>query len=336
MDAAVEILNPGLAATIQDSGRWGYQRYGVSVSGAIDQFALHLANVLVGNKSDQAAIEFILLGPKLKFNCPTFIALTGGNCQAYLNQQEIASNRAYQVFPGDILSFDPMKNGRFGYVAFAGGIKTTAVLASRSTTSRIRLGGLNGATLTAGDFLPLSPVYRLNSLKQRYCQLSPLPAKTNLRFIRGPQWDSFSVSAQKKFCQQHFQVSNQADRMGYRLTGVKLPVPTQSMLSEGTVTGSVQVTRSGQPIVLLADRQTAGGYPVIATICAVDLPRLVQLSSQQTFGFTEISISQATELLRQQHAFLHQLQQRFYQQRYQLPLGPQQAAGQRISQLFKH
>lgn len=337
MQTAIEILKPGLASTIQDAGRWGYQAFGVPVSGAVDDFSLQLANLLVGNSPEKAGIEFMLLGPAIKFHCPTFIAITGGSCQPALNQKQIELNRAYQVAAGDVLTFKPMKQGRFGYLAVAGGIKTPAILASRSTTSRLQLGGLKGKLLADGDFLPLQPTYQLASLQCRHCDL-PVQTPTKelqLRFIKGPQWASFSTAAQEMFCQQQFQISTQADRMGYRLSGSKLPIPANSMLSEGTVTGNVQITRSGQPIVLLADRQTAGGYPVIGTICAVDLPLLVQAGMKQRLRFQEVSVVDATKLLRQRIQFLQQLAATFQRQRYQLPIGPQQIAGQRIAQLFE-
>lgn len=336
MQSTIEILNSGLAASVQDAGRWGYQSSGVPVSGAVDEFAFRLANLLVGNQPEDAAIEFMILGPMLKFNGSTFIAITGGTCQAQLDDQVLQLNRTYQVKAGSVLHFKPITAGHFGYLAIKGGILTPLVLHSRATTSRIQLGGLAGRNLQVGDRLPVAVSYCLSSLAQRRLVFAPHLAakKVVLHFVKGPQWQLFSAQAQRIFTEAAFTVSQQADRMGYRLAGPALPVPAKNMLSEGTVTGNVQITRSGQPIVLLADRQTAGGYPVIGTVCLADLEQLIQAQNGQQFCFQAISVAAATQRLHEKYDRLQKLAAKISANRYQLPIGPQQAAGQRIAELF--
>jgi antagonist of KipI len=335
MRSAIEILNPGLAASVQDTGRWGYQSSGVPVSGAVDQFAFRLANLLVGNQTTEAAIEFMILGPTIKFNGPTFIAITGGTCQAQLDNQVLQLNQAYQVKAGSVLQFKPMIAGRFGYLAIKGGILTPSVLNSRATTSRIQLGGLAGRNLQVNDRLPVEISYGLANLAHRQLTVQqPMVKKKVLHFVKGPQWQLFSARAQQIFTSAEFAVSQQADRMGYRLTGPTLPVPAKNMLSEGTVTGNVQITRSGQPIVLLADRQTAGGYPVIGTVCLADLEQLIQARNGQQFCFQAICVAAATQRLHEKYDCLQKLAAKISATRYQIPIGPQQAAGQRIAELF--
>lgn len=336
MISSIEILRPGLASSIQDTGRWGYQGSGVPVSGAVDEVAFRLANLLVDNQADAAAIEFMIMGPDIKFNVSSFIAITGGVCQVWLNDQLLEQNQAYQVMPGAILKFKPITNGRFGYLAIKGGILTKPILNSRSTSVRIQLGGINGRNLQAADQLPIKATYQLKSLARRKLVVNyPTENLLTIRFVKGPQWQQFSPKAQQLFTQEHFYISQQADRMGYRLAGPVLPIPAQSMLSEGTVTGNIQVTRSGQPIVLLADRQTAGGYPVIGTVCLADLDKLIQANNQQQLKFKPVSTTTATLLLQKETEKLHQLAVQFRQARYQLPIGPQQAAGSRIAEFFK-
>ncbi|KRL96935.1 biotin-dependent carboxyltransferase family protein [Liquorilactobacillus satsumensis] len=335
--AQFEILAGGLATTVQDTGRRGYQAQGIPVSGATDLFAHQLANLLVNNPVTAATLEFMLLGPKIKFNCHTFIAVTGGASNPCLNGKNLSRGKAYAVHCGDILSFSPMAAGRFGYLALAaGGILTAPLLQSRSTTVKISLGGYHGRKLAQGDLIPHNECFQMPSLAFRQTNLTAISQNktVNVRFMQGPQWQLFSTEAQAAFTTKLFNISPQADRMGYRLAGDNLPVPNKNMLSEGTVLGNIQITRAGEPIVLLTDRQTAGGYPVIGTIIAADLSMFTQLTSEQKIHFKQVTLATATQALENQRASLKKLAVEFKELRYQQPLGPARKAAPKITKLI--
>lgn len=336
MVAVAEVLEAGFAATIQDLGRFAYQSAGFPVSGAMDALALRLANLLVHNADSAAAIEFCLVGPTLKFSDHTFIAITGGDAQPRLNNQEVPFNQALEVQPGDVLSFLPMKTSRYGYIAVAnGGIQVPEVLDSRATTLKIKLGGYQGRLLAQGDRLPMSATHRMPSLAFRKTGFIGDQNSEVIRVVQGPQWTLFSQEAQAQFLKQNYHISSQADRMGYQLEGQPLPVPEANLLSEGTAMGNIQITRNGQPIVLLADRQTTGGYPVIATVAGADLSAFVQRPSSKPFTFQLVSAQKATDLLLAQYAQLTQLDQQFQNKRYQYPVGPVREAAGKLAQLFQ-
>ncbi|MDN7144772.1 biotin-dependent carboxyltransferase family protein [Liquorilactobacillus mali] len=330
----IEIINSGLAATIQDLGRTGHQAKGIPVSGAIDQYSHRLANVLVNNSEKSATLEFSILGPTIEFNVETFIAITGGDSAPILNDSNISLNTTYPVKKGDILAFHPMKSGRFGYIAFAGnGLQVEPILGSRSTNTRLNLGGYHGRALAKGDCLTIDNCYQMPSLANRSLPWSK-PTGNSIRFIKGPQWNLFSESAKQVFKDGPFTISTQADRMGFRLDGPTLEIPQKNMLSEGAVLGNIQITRAGQPIVLLADRQTAGGYPVIATIIGADLGKFVQFASNSPLLFEEVSLKKATAALRSQYRFLGELADSIYQKRYQYPIGPIRKTSKKIEEMI--
>lgn len=335
---AVEVLEGGLASTIQDLGRSGYQAEGFPVSGAIDIMAHRIANMLVGNDDDAATLELCMLGPKLRFACRTFIAVAGGESQPFLDGRPISLNKVYSVKKGSTLSFKPMSAGRYGYLAVAGGgFLTGLVLGSRSTTVRLGLGGFKGRRLQEGDRLPINECYKMASLHFRELtskKKNRSAKNAEIRFIKGPQWNLFTSEAQTNFCKNFFSISQQADRMGYRLMGSRLSVPKINMLSEGTVLGNVQVTREGLPIVLLTDRQTTGGYPVIATVIAVDLGKLVQLNSQQQIHFKKVSLDEARSELVKQADELEKFRLFLKEYRYHYPIGPARKGAQKLKVLL--
>ncbi|GAF41327.1 allophanate hydrolase 2 subunit 2 [Agrilactobacillus composti DSM 18527 = JCM 14202] len=335
--ATIEVLNSGFAATVQDLGRYQYQSAGFPVSGAMDQASLKLANLLVNNDANAAALEFILAGPTLQFQAPTFIAITGAASSPSLNGQPIALNQAIAIQAGDQVQFAPMATGRYGYLAVAnGGLQVPMVLGSRATTLKIQLGGLFGRTLAVGDALPFEPCYVLPSLAHRHAPVPAVKAPGHIRVLKGPQWDLFTPAAQSQFLQQTYQISQQADRMGYQLQGEPLPVPTENLISEGTVLGNIQITRNGQPIVLLADRQTAGGYPMIATVIGADLASFVQMSAGEDFQFELTALNTARALLAAQQQVLTTLAASFAAQKYQAPVGPARTGAQKLAQIITH
>lgn len=330
----VEVLAAGFATTVQDIGRTNYQALGFPESGALDFFSHRLANLLVANDAQAATLEFAWRGPTLHFSCATFIAITGGNSQPELNGVALELNRAYLVSKGDILRFKQMLTGRWGYLAVAaGGFLTPTVLGSRSTTVSLHLGGIQGRFLSAGDSLPIRECVTLPSGNFRTSVSLELPVTTApmLHFIKGPQWEWFSMKTQLLFEQQAFQVSPESNRMGYRLAGANVAMPAKEMLSAGTVLGNIQVTPSGQPILLLADRQTVGGYPVIGTLIRADLPRLVQLNPKQTFYLRQVSLEEAVSALQQQINFLSDIEQLLLAVKGSFPVNYQRVMGTKIS-----
>ncbi len=335
--ATIEVLNSGFAATVQDLGRYHYQSAGFPVSGAMDQASLKLANLLVNNDANAAALEFILAGPTLQFAAPTFIAITGATTNPTINGQGVPLNQALAIQAGDQLQVGPMTAGRYGYLAVAnGGLQVPVVLGSRATTLKIQLGGLFGRTLAVGDGLPFAPCYVLPSLAHRHAQVPAVKAPTHIRVLKGPQWDLFTPEAQSQFLQQTYQISQQADRMGYQLQGEPLPVPRENLISEGTVLGNIQITRNGLPIVLLADRQTAGGYPMIATVIGADLASFVQMPAGQDFHFELTDLTRARALLTTQQQALATLAASFAAQKYQAPVGPARTGAQKLAQIITH
>ncbi|MQS89738.1 biotin-dependent carboxyltransferase family protein [Companilactobacillus mishanensis] len=331
----VKILNPGLSTTIQDRGRTGHQIEGFPESGAMDRFSFRLANMLVNNPLSTAGLEFVLAGPTMKFSCDTFIAITGGKLKATLNNKPIEQNRAVQVSAGSILNVGQMTEGNYGYIAFAnGGVTTRPVLDSCSTTLRTGMGGIDGTALQHGDNVPIIESVVMPSLNARKISLQPEQIQ-DVHFVEGPHWNMFSEVAHKQFSNQEYEISEQMDRMGYRLSGEPLETPEKSLLSEGTVFGNIQITRDGSPIVLMADRQTTGGYPVIGTVIAADLVDLIQTRPGAKFRFVKVSLDEAMDKLVAKRKILNDTFIKFYENRYDEPIGPIRRKSVRIEKLIK-
>lgn len=334
----INVIDPGLQTTVQDLGRPMHQINGFPASGAMDQQALQTANLLVGNSPYAAALEFSLTGPTLRFMATTFIALTGAEFNAQLNDQPIKGYRCLQVHMGDVLKIGPAIKGRIGYLAIAGGLHLPLVLDSRSTTLRLKLGGLNGRALVSGDRLPIESRPTMVSYYHRHATAPELPdagKPTVIRVLKGPQWDQFDDADHERFLTETYTVTNQSDRMGYRLQGATIQTKQESMLSAATVMGGLQVPANGEPIALMADRQTTGGYPLLAVVITADLSKLVQCRPKQQIRFELIELDAAQELLKQQQAGLKQLHHRIKMARYQMPYGITREASQRIQRLFK-
>lgn len=331
----VRVIQPGLSTTVQDLGRPNHQIEGFPESGAMDRFSYKLANLLVNNHRNSASLEFVSTGPTLRFACDSFIALTGGKVNATLNGQPILQNEVIEVADGSILKIGPVIEGNYGYLAFSnGGVITQPVLDSRSTTLRTKMGGLDGRALETGDTIPIRDSVVMPSLSSRKIVIKSKKV-TEIHFVKGPHWEMFSRKAQEQFQSEIYQISEQMDRMGYRLNGPKLEVPKKSLLSEGTVLGNIQITRDGSPIALLADRQTTGGYPVIGTIIRADLNRFVQMEQGQQFKFVLIDIDTAVEKLVQQQKVINDTFEKWYAGRYIEPIGPIRRNAIKISRLIR-
>lgn len=287
----VIVENGGLLTTVQDLGRRGYERYGVPVSGAMDAPALESANLLVGNNPGEAGLEITLLGPTLRFEASAVLAVTGADLGLQCNGQDVSTGRAFSVRPGDVVSFTGPRSGCRAYLAFAGGLALEEVLGSRSTTARFSIGGYQGRRLQKGDVLPLRrSVETLPGMQRRVlAQEPPEPGVRIVRVLMGPQDDRFTQAGLDTFLHETYTVSAESDRMGYRLDGPVIEHKTDgNIISDGIVTGSIQVPSDGKPIVMLADHQTVGGYTKIATVITVDLPILAQCKADDRIRFAAV------------------------------------------------
>ncbi|ARK28590.1 biotin-dependent carboxyltransferase family protein [Halalkalibacter krulwichiae] len=319
------ILKPGLLTTIQDLGRAGYLQQGIIMSGAMDTISLRLANLLVGNAEGEGALEITLAGPEIFFEENTLIAITGADLSPTINRQSIPLSKPIYVQKGSILSFGPAKQGCRSYLAVGGGFKIPKVLNSVSTYLRAKIGGYNGRALQAGDVLSVSaqskrPVYIKKNLtiekgthfKTTSWIVSPditanLQEKV-VRLLPGPHLKLFKEESIAVLQQQSFQITAQSDRMGYRLKGPPLQLRTPvDLLSEAVTFGTIQVPADGQPIILLADRQTIGGYPRIGQVVSVDLPIVAQAKPGETLSFKMISFEEAERLFVEREKQLAQL-----------------------------
>lgn len=303
---AIDVIEAAPLTTVQDLGRYGFQRYGVPVSGAMDPFALRLANLLVGNDETLAALELTLGGPVLRFLLDTVVAITGADLQPTVDNLLLPMWEAVPVHRGSTIRFRAARAGARAYLAVAGGIDVPIVLGSRSTFARSRLGGVEGRPLQAGDRLPVPqdrPRVTGRRIGRRH--LPFYPTRQTLRVVPGPQYDRFGRDAVGRFLTASYTISHQSDRMGYRLEGPPiLPESGADIVSDGTPSGAVQVTGDGLPIVLLADRGTAGGYAKIATVISVDVARLGQMKPGDQVRFAQVTEAEAHVALRQQEAIL--------------------------------
>lgn len=308
----ITIIKPGLLTTVQDLGRYGFQRNGVVVSGAMDQEAHRIANWLTGNSEAEASLEITLSGPVIHFSTDTVIALSGGDLTPMINGQKIRMNRPVAVKKDSELRFGTCVYGCRTYLAMAGGFGVPQVMNSTSTYLRAGVGGKDGRSLKAGDSLgnkkQANPVNRLASALLKNAPFKELtwciPPKEwsgkrslPIRVISGRHHRLFTDESKKQFSTASFKVEPQSDRMGYRLKGPKLELAEKKeIISEAVTFGTIQVPPEGQPIILMADRQTVGGYPKIAEVASVDLPRLAQRKPGDAIHFETISFRQAKSL----------------------------------------
>lgn len=299
----IEVIKPGLLTTIQDLGRWGYQRYGLSPSGALDSFAFLAANLLIGNPEDAAALEITVSGPTLKFHQDTLVAITGADLDPHLNSHPLPNWTACYIASGSILSFKQRKSGTRAYLSVWGGITVPPLMGSRSTYLLGHFGGLDGRPLKAGDLLPLPPCPPdLKKLSGRFLPNGLRPAydrHPTVRVILGPFADYFTAEGVHAFLNSPYLITPQSDRMGYRLQGIPIARKIkEELITCGLANGTIQVPPDGQPIVLLADRQTIGGYPIIATVISADLPLIAQCAPGDKLRFTTTTLAEAQEAFR--------------------------------------
>ncbi|EFI41778.1 biotin-dependent carboxyltransferase family protein [Peptoniphilus sp. oral taxon 386] len=294
--AKIKVLNGGIYTTVQDYGRIGYQKFGIAPAGVMDEYSYELANALTGNKRGEAVLEITYLGPMLKFEDEVVIAVTGANVSPKIDGVPINMYESYKIGAGSTLSFGKLIDGVRAYLAFGGEIDVPVVNGSKSTLVKSKIGGYEGRPLKAGDEFEV----KVNeAAKEGKILPDKYKAQINkfnvIRVVLGPQDDYFTEDGIKKlFRSGGYTLTKNIDRMGIRLDGAALEHKTAAdIISDGTVMGAVQVPSDGHPIILMADRQTTGGYTKIGTVIKEDIAKIAQMGAMNKLCFTEISLSDA-------------------------------------------
>lgn len=311
MSAALKVLRPGLFDTIQDRGRIGFMALGMPTAGAMDRIGLTLANALAGNPKDAAGLEIGVMGPDLLVEADSVrVALVGPLSPSLIEAPDatpkpLESNRSHLLKRGQVLKVGMIEGSSTAYLAVAGGFALPPFMHSLSTYARAGVGGLKGRKLAADDLLPLKLEHAPAGDERKLA--GPFDYGSGpIRIVWGPQDDHFSEAGRKTFVSSEYRVSKEADRMGIRFEGptIEHAKPGDKggadIISDGIGPGAIQVPGAGLPIVLLADRQTVGGYTKIATVASVDLPRLGRLLPGQSVHFQAIDVAEAEKLRRDQ------------------------------------
>jgi biotin-dependent carboxylase-like uncharacterized protein len=299
-----EVLSPGIMSTVQDLGRFGCARFGVAASGALDGFAVRVGNLLVGNDENAAVVETTLMGLRVKVLRDAVVAVTGGDLQARKGSEPLAMWRSHLVGEGETIVFSGPASGFRAYLAVAGGIQAAVVMGSRSTNLSSGFGGFEGRPLRKGDILAVEPVQDAVRFAGRGFTPAAVPAYASpwcLRVIWGPQDDHFSEAGKQTFVSAAFTVSPDSDRTGIRLKGpvvARRPALEESIISEGILSGAIQVPGDGQPIIILGET-ASGGYRKIATVISADLPLLGQITPGDEVAFEAVSMDEAVQALRE-------------------------------------
>ena len=300
----IVVKKPGVLTTIQDAGRIGYMGSGFAPSGVMDRRAFIIANLLVENDPNTCAIEFALAGPTLRFTTSTFIAITGGDFSPTLDGKPVPMYSALMVKRGSILRFGAPRTGAYGYVAVAGGsVRVPEVMGSRSTSLKLGIGGWHGRSLQLGDYLPfmtknLDFLPNLGSHRIEYDTTYGFGSEeTVVRVVPGPQENMFTERGIETFYNQVYEATAKCD-------GPEIETKHGSdIISDGIAFGAIQVPSHGRPIIMLADRQTTGGYAKIGTIASVDIPKLVQCRPGSRIRFTPITVQEAQTLYRKEYQY---------------------------------
>lgn len=305
----IEIITPGILTTVQDFGRVGVMKNGFTQNGAMDRYSMTVANRLCGNCDSAPVLEMTVLGVTARFTQDTVICVSGADFGAKINDKPIKRNKAYKINNGDILSMGAAKSGMRAYLAVAGGIVGKYVFGSASTNLKFAFGGHFGKKLQSGDVLSIGTgAFPLGEIDKWEIPESEYSKDAQLRVVLGPQNEMFTDEDIRLFLSQEYEVTAQSDRMGIRLSGEPLKSKNgMDIISDGIVFGSVQVPNSGEPIILMADHQTTGGYAKIATVISVDLPRASQLSAGNTVRFKSVTVEEAEQEAKKQKRFFDNL-----------------------------
>lgn len=323
----INVQKPGMLTTIQDSGRHGFQKFGVIASGPMDTLAYRVANILVRNDENDAVLEITLTGPTLHFEEDMLLAICGGDLSPAIDGIPIRMWRPVFITKGSQLTFGQCKCGLRSYLAIAGGFNIPVVMNSKSTYLRAEIGGYKGRALRKGDCLTVGTSRRITN---SFCRtldgeqttylfkepgwsvssnlIPPYGKSRPIRVIKGPQFHLFSELSRRHLVNSKFEVTTQSDRMGYRLNGPKLSLKKEAeLISEAVSFGTIQVPPDGNPIVLMADRQTTGGYPKIGQVATIDLPLLAQAKPGDMLEFTIVTLEEAQNLFMKKEREIQQL-----------------------------
>lgn len=302
----LQILKPGLFTTIQDYGRYGYQQYGVAVSGAMDIYSMQIANILVGNRRHDAVIEITELGPSIQILDDITISICGANLSPVLDGKPVRLWSSFKANRGQILHFGEPLSGRFCYIAISGGMEVPSILGSKSTYYKAAIGGLNGRPLKKGDII--SGTKSKQQVKKKMLPSVYIPnyrETKEIRVLLGPDQHYFTDEGISTFFESTYILTSDSDRMGYRYMGPTLTHQNGAdIISSAILPGTIQVPANGQPIILMADRPTTGGYARIATVISADLPFVAQMKPGDKIWFKEVSLQEAQNLYKKTEAFL--------------------------------
>ena len=312
-ERTMEIVSSGLLTTVQDLGRRGYQRYGIPVCGALDPVSLRIANILVGNPEGEAGLEITALGPTVRFTTDSVFAVVGADFRPVVDGIEVRTWESVEVTAGSALSIGTASDGLRAYLAVAGGIDVPLVMNSRSTDLKGAFGGFEGRALRNGDLLPIGHSPHLSDwsgarLPDGISRQPTFGQEFQFRVVLGPQDGEFTESGVNAMLTSEYTVSADSDRMGCRLEGPEIAHESgPDIVSDGTALGSIQVPGSGQPIILLADRGTTGGYAKIATVIGPDIGQMAQAMPGAKVRFSAVSVDEAHEILREQEDMLREI-----------------------------
>jgi biotin-dependent carboxylase-like uncharacterized protein len=305
----IHIIDPGPLTTVQDLGRFGHLRSGIPPAGPMDRDAFILANRLVGNDDNAAALECTLLGPRFRVDSACAIAVTGADMPLSVNDTSAPRWATRRLAAGDIVRLGAAKHAVRAYIAFSGGLDVPLALGSRATYVRGNLGGHEGRALRAGDTVRMFVANRRSLLRVSDADIPEYLGEVTAHVILGPQHDRFTHRGIATLLQSEYRIAPQSDRMGLRLEGPTIEHRDgHDIVSDGIALGSIQVPGNGQPIVLMVDRQSTGGYTKIATVCSFDIGRLGQLRPGQVVRFRSISVEQAHRRLQLEDTWLNELE----------------------------
>ncbi len=320
---SMDVLRSGMQTTIQDLGRWGYQKYGILVGGTMDTDAARLSNRLVGNDEGEGVLEITTIGPVLRFTEDALIAICGADLTPLADNCPLPMGRPVYVSAGTTLRFVQPKRGCRAYLAVSGGFDIPKVMGSKSTYLQAHLGGYQGRPLQKGDVLSLCGLTTkgekiLSHLKAMgivksvdwYVMEPSLYYGTTqtIRLTKGLQYDAFATVSQGDLVKKEFTITTQADRMGYRLEGPTLQLKEpREMISEAATFGTMQVPGNGNPIILMADHQSVAGYLKIGQVCLVDLPALAQCGPGMKLRFSLITTDEAESLWRSHERYMNEI-----------------------------
>lgn len=297
----ITIIKSGLLATIQDKGRWGYQAYGMPVAGAMDRYAYRIANILAGNDCDAAVVEMTVFGATLRFDHEAWVSICGADMQGMLNGEKINNWSSFYIPAGSELAFGYAERGCRSYLAVHGGIDVPLVLGSRSTYTRAGVGGMDGKALQVGSTLAVGKQSAGFTGQLRTLPAAFIPqyvSELEVRVLLGPQDDLFAEEGVVTFFNSEYTISAEADRMGYRFEGPQIKHKgTPDIISDALCQGAIQVPGHGMPIVMMADRQTTGGYAKIGTVIGPDLTWLAQAKPGDSVRFIQCSDEEAVAAL---------------------------------------